>query len=100
MPKIDDRNRIYLPKNFSEKVNTDFNATLNLYAKGQILFLDNPSPANYHIPSLGKISINRNKRFMIPQLARSIFNLNVGDEVSFYIYRGRLAFKRSFSKTK
>ena len=98
MSKIDTRCRIALPRDLTLMVNTNFNANLRLYVKGQKLFLDNPSPENYNIPCLGEISLNETRRFVIPQMARNIFNLKPGDEIAFYISEGKLAFKRIFSK--
>ena len=100
MSKIDNRHRIAVPHDLMLKVETDFNANLKLYIKAKTLFLDNPSPENYHIPCLGNISINKSRRFMIPQIARGIFNFVPGDEVIFYIYDGKLAFKRIFPEKK
>lgn len=98
MSKIDSKYQVGLPKDLMTKVNTNFYTNLCLYSKGKKLFFDNPSPENYHIPCIGKINLYKDRRFLLPQMARSIFNLNPGDEIEFFICDGKLAFRRIFTK--
>ena len=100
MSKIDAKNRIAIPNDLLSTLNTNFNSTLALYVKRKQIFLDNPSIENYCLPCLGRITIGKNNRFIIPQMARSIFNIHSGDEISFYIFEGKLAFKRIFVAKK
>lgn len=100
MPKIDSNYQTGLPKDLMSKVNTNFYTNLCLYVKGVHLFFDNPSSENYHIPCLGKIKLYKDRRILIPQMARRIFNLVPGDNIEFYIFNGKLAFKRIFVERK
>lgn len=85
MAKIDCKNQVVLPKDLIVTVNKNFDANVYVYVKGNRLFLDNPSPENYHIPCLCKIKFYNGRRFLIPVMVRSIFNLNIGDELDYYI---------------
>ena len=98
MCKMDSNHQITVSKDMMLKASIDFNAHLRLYVKGRHLFLDTPSPTNYSLPCIGEIKLNSYRRFTVPQMVRTIFNFNPGDEIEFYIYDGKLAFKRVFRK--
>lgn len=102
MAKISRYFQVTLPKDIIDKVDTDFTSNIWIYVnvKHEQLYLDNPSPKNRNIPSLGKITIGKSRNFQIPAMVRQIYNLNIGDDLTFYIFDGKIAFKRVFTKRK
>ena len=96
MAKLDNQNRLTVPKALVEISDTDFNGELKLFFRGKELFLDSPSAKNFQRSCLGEIRLDEHNRFFVPKLAREVLNLKPGDNMSFYVVNGKVTFKKIF----
>ncbi len=96
MAKIDNQNRLVVPKDLIKISHTDFSNELRLFVCGKELFIDNPSSQNSKRYCLGEVHLDDHNRFFVPKLARELLNLKSGDNISFYVQNNRVTFKKVF----
>ena len=96
MAKLANQDRLTIPTNLIEISDTDFSGDVRLFYKGKQLFLDNPSKKNSLRNCLGEIHLDEQRRFFLPKLAREVFNIKSGDNITFYVLDGKVTFKKFF----
>ena len=96
MSKLDNQNRLVIPKNLLEIAKFDINSEVRLYIRGKELYFDTPSKQNFRVHCVGTVKIHDNGRFHLPKLARDILNCKPDSNFSFYLYDGKICFKKIF----
>lgn len=94
MSKLDNRNRLIIPKTLFEMTDKDFSDDVRIFFRGKELLFDNHSAQKCNRNWLSTVTINGNNRFHLPKLARALLNLHPGDNVNFYVYNEKITFKK------
>ena len=94
MAKLDSKNRLTIPNNLIQSVDTDFKKDIFLYFEGNEFYLDNASKGNFNKHCLGKIAFGPKNRICIPKEARKFLRLDSSSNIACYVTRGHITFKK------
>lgn len=96
MAKLDNQNRLIIPKNLLEIAELDIHSEVRLYIRGKELYFDTASHQNNKAYCIGTVKVQDNGRFHLPKLAREILNCKPDSNFTFYLYDGKIFFKKLF----
>lgn len=95
MQKLDNKNRLVIPKTYYDTCGINFSKDVGLFLIGNEMFLGNFVCGNFRYRCLGKIHVDNGRRFVVPKLAREVLHLKSGDAVVCYYHYGKLTFLKT-----
>lgn len=98
MQKLDNKNRLTIPKFYYDTSDCDNSKDVRLFQLGNAMFIGNYSLDTNRFSCLGKIHIDKKRRFVVPKLAREVLHLKAGDAIICYVSYGRTTFLKSTLK--
>lgn len=94
MAKLDNTNRLLIPKNLLDLTTTDFSKEVRAYLRGREIFLDNPSEKLRRCCCLGVIKIDPKRRFFVSPHIRSSLNITKDTNIVFFVCNNQITFRK------
>lgn len=95
MQKLDNKNRLTIPKIYFDTGGIDFSKNVGLFLLGSEMFIGNFNMDNSRYHCLGNISVDKSRRFVVPKLAREVLHLKPNDTFICYFYFGKTTFLKA-----
>lgn len=95
MQKLDNKNRLTIPKIYLETSGLDLSKDVGLFLRCNEMFLGNYIMENSIYHCLGQIYIDKYRRFVVPKLAREVLHIKSGDVFICYLGFGKTTFLKA-----
>ena len=93
MAKLDNYNRLLIPRKLIKASDTDFSKEVRLFLRNDELFLDNPSEENNRMCCLGRVNIDYKGRFTVSNFIQKFLKTKEKTDFICYICNGKITFK-------